>query len=739
MKDEKQGGLDVGWRPEHVTSLTAGGQVTILVRGTPVLGFSSKDRAHRDIVVATLCQADLPGKQVARLCGVSESEVTRVRQRYAAGGMSALAARPYHGGIAKVISAKQRKRIEELRKSGKSIEAIARATKAPIVRVREVLNAAGLGTARARRPAPPVQLELGENDERAESGAEESPKERRAARAATLAANEDDALRPGYPIASSAKEHRSRYAGLVLLSGQLEELGLGAALTACGATRGDRAVYTSAAIATTLTAAFAAGYSSIESMHERDAHSLGLVLGYERCPSVRTLHRALAQMLRSFDPVRFGVELMRGVHTTRVTTPCVFGVDGHFKPYAGKAPIDKGWNSKKRLAQKGLLDIVTTDLEGRTWLRQSVNAGDGLACHLPGVARRLRSVLGDNAPLCLAFDRGGFDFDVLAALDAANVRYVAWVPASVKLPPLDAIAPSTDGIGEAAFVHERMRHASRLLVQRDADALVPACTNLGTDTDAASAIALLRAARGMQENAFKAARAHMHIDHLSDRGVASLEPDTRLCDNPAYVELKSRLDAVDALVEQIESCPERCVQNGDWTDEYVFADLRQKTLRKKLRATPARVERRALEPDAMRAFLHTRRRELVLPMKYAAENAIRELEHHLGAALSTTDADHDATTRTRTMLALLHAPGTIRFAEDEVRVTLELPLPTKSHRRLAAALTDLDSRRMKFADGVRLVRFRLAERPTRHTVAEGLEAEPADSKSPVRASRRGKT
>jgi len=38
-------------------------------------------------------------------------------------------------------------------------------------------------------------------------------------------------------------------------------------------------------------------------MHERDARGLGVVLGLERSPSVRTLHRAIAQMVDTYDPI----------------------------------------------------------------------------------------------------------------------------------------------------------------------------------------------------------------------------------------------------------------------------------------------------------------------------------------------------------------------------------------------------------------------------------------------------
>jgi hypothetical protein len=125
------------------------------------------------------------------------------------------------------------------------------------------------------------------------------------------------------------------------------------------------------------------------------------------------------------------------------------------------------------------------------------------------------------------------------------------------------------------------------------------------------------------------------------------------------------------------------------------------------------VPRLTVEPDAQRAQLRTRNRLLLQPLKLAADNARRWLLGTLGCALAPSDNPYDLDTIGRTLLALLRAPGTVQFADESVTVTINLPLPPTSHARLAAALADLDSRRLLFADGQRLVRFRMAPRPSR--------------------------
>lgn len=719
-RDESKAGLPGIVDESIVTSMSCAGEVRILIRGYVAYAFRMDDLSHRDVVIAALFGLGLSGKRVASLCEVSESEVSRVRSRYEEGGTSALLRPAPKRREVPPLSTRQKNKAIALRRSGKAIDSIASELGISRARVTSVLDGVGLGSVGRGGRVAFEQLELSAN-ESLDGGEVDDPgraKERRVAKSPTGTPPPIQELRPGAAIASSTT-HASRYAGLALLTSALCDLGFGNALQIASATRGTKAVYSATTIATTMAAAFAANYLSIESMHERDAHGLGLVLGLERCPSVRTLHRATREMACRLDAVALHTEFARHLARRSEETTRVFGVDLHFKAYFGKAPIDKGWDSKRRIAQRGLSDVLVTDPTGRTWIREQVGAGDGLASHLTRMSERLAKVLGPETTIVLGFDRGGFDFDVLAALDAAGVKYIGWVPFSVKLPDLAAIAPDEDGIGEAEFAHERVTHACRLIVERDGRALLPACTNLSASVDATNAMDMLRSVRGMQENSFKAARRRTGIDRLSDRGGATTAPDDRIVDNPAYLALREKLEGAIATTLEIESCPERCVQNGRWTGEYVEADLRRGTFKKLLRDTPARVRRIDLDPTAKRAWLRTTRRELVVPLRYAADNALRDLVDWIGAGLSSTDEAHDATARARTLLALVRAPGTIRFDVNEVLVTLDFPLPKKSHERLAEALSALDERDLRFSDGMRRVRFRLAKRITRDMV-EGV-------------------
>ena len=341
-----------------------------------------------------------------------------------------------------------------------------------------------------------------------------------------------------------------------------------------------------------------------------------------------------------------------------------------------------------------------------------------LSSHVLAEARRLRALFGDTRPIVLAFDRGGFAFHTLDALDAEDFGYVVYVPSSVKLADLATIAPPDDGVGELAWTHQKLHHRARLLVERDGDDFVPIATNLTTVVDADETVRLLRRCRGAQENAFKAARAHAHIDRLVDRGGATRAPDDRQIDNPARAALKTEL--ADLRRREAELAKERPTATGRSRNEIDRDRFRTGVDRQlallELKRTPAQVPRVSMDSTAQRATLDTANRALLQPLKLATENARRWLLASLHAGLAPTDATYDADAVARTLDAVLRAPGTVRFDTDAVYVTLDLPLPPTAHARLDAALRGIVDRLFLFTDGRRRLAVRLAPRPTRSTL-----------------------
>lgn len=769
-----------------VTSEVVGEDVVLSCRGLSIASIRRGDPLSRDVAIVALGRLGqgLTTGKIATLCGASHGWVCKVRQRFRSGGMGAVAARA-RPGPARILTGRKEERLKELHAAGKSQREIGRKLGVSSSLVNQEIKRLGLPRrgsgmqsplpgvggkprptkTRSSTPDKSVRESEGttEDGRRGENGAEvlisegaESAEpaaaqaddgEERACRVGELEApavvepdgriqydglfealdeasgeDESEELQPGRPLRSGPTEHVCRYSGMLLLCAAATVIGVPNAIALAHVVRPEESVYSAHQVLLALMASWGAGYGSLEAMQERDARSLGVILGLERSPSVRTLHRAINQMGKVFDPSALSAELMRGVMFARLPERLWFGADGHFKAYSGEAPIDKGWDAKRRIASKGLGDVVLTDDRGWAWEVHPVGAGDALSQSLLTRARALRAVVGDARPIVIAFDRGGFDFDVLRALDLEGFGYAGYVPASVKLPDLSTIAPLWGGVGEVLWTHHRLHHNARLIVERDGDARIPVVTNLPTLVDAVEVMNDLRACRGAQENAFKAARAFVNIDALVDRGVASLTPDDRLVKNPARAALKKEKLELEARMSALKSeDPEPGVRSRvDIRHDEFWAGFDHRHTLTELRTTPAEVPRITIEPDAKRAVLKTTHRLLLQPLKFATDNARRWLLGTLGSALAPTDHD-DEDTLSRTLLALLRAPGTVRFDDDIVHVTLDFPLPPTAHRRIDDALQRLDGT-LQFTDARRRIAFRLASRPTRDALYSGAVA-----------------
>jgi len=734
------------WPPEElarieVTLVGRAGVVTF--RGLPFTSWPEDDPVARDVVIAMLVGMGMKGNRVAALTGMSAGHVSSVAARVAKGGVAVLAKRGKPGRKALLSSAEERAEVRALierglplrqvaEKMGVSMKTLARVRQEmgllkPRVAEQYVLPLVGRSGPRAQR-AQPVRLPV---RPRASSTGERSRAPREASAKPKPTAPEDppeepEELAAARPLPDSSAEHPTRYAGAMLLMAAMGELGVPTALEAAGVKRRDTARYDAQPVCMALACAWIAGCASLESMHERDARGLGVVLGLERSPSVRTLHRAIAQMVDVYDPIALPHELARGLAHTYGAEPLLFGVDGHHKDYFGKAPVDKGWNTKTSEATKGLGDIVVHDLRGTTYRVMEVAPGDALSQHVVPVARQLRAVHGAGRPITVALDRGGFSFRAWNTLAREGFHYIGWLPATVNTPDLAQVAPAEDGIGEAPWGHRSLTHDARLLVQRDGARLLPLATNLPGFVDAESAVCFLRKLRGVEENAIKASRKAVHVDSLVDRGISHDAPDDRMVKNPEREHLRKQVRQLEATIASFESLPERALT--PYPGELTLAELQLANLQFELRAQPSKVPTIALDPAARRAWLKTRNRGLLQPLKYAADNSRRWLLVQLGRALAPTDHDYDATALPRALDALLQSPGHVRFESNKVVVTIDLQLPPTAHARLDQALSALSGLSMPFQADRRALNFRLAPRPTRQTLPH--RAAPAHATAP---------
>ena len=158
------------------------------------------------------------------------------------------------------------------------------------------------------------------------------------------------------------------------------------------------------ALLTATSVAFALGVGSVEATKHLLRDQVGPLAGLVRLPELRTLRPRLGGLAEAWDPLRLQADLATAMLTAQAPLLGLYFVDDHFVPYEGARPVGKGYNTKRRHAQKGRADTVVTDYHGRAVCFVS-GSPSGLTKTLPAALSARRRVTGDEERL--GFDRAG--------------------------------------------------------------------------------------------------------------------------------------------------------------------------------------------------------------------------------------------------------------------------------------------------------------------------------------------
>jgi hypothetical protein len=109
---------------------------------------------------------------------------------------------------------------------------------------------------------------------------------------------------------------------------------------------------------------FALGFSCLEQAKHPDRAQVGPLAGIAALPSLRTLRPRLAAIAEACDPLELQRAFARAMLGADPNETGVYFVDDHFVPYAGKLPVGKGYNTKRRHAERGRADTMVCDLTG---------------------------------------------------------------------------------------------------------------------------------------------------------------------------------------------------------------------------------------------------------------------------------------------------------------------------------------------------------------------------------------
>jgi transposase len=705
-----------------------GRQVVVAGRGVVLSGpFGRADLGARNLAIVSLTQMGFGTGQVAAAFGLRPGTVSGLRTAFRRGGSAAVvkvSGRPAtldEDTVARVraLIAAGWTQQQAGEKFGVSSSAVSHA----LIRY-PAAPPAGPGPA---PELPPASTGHPGQDEEQDGQAGESEREDQGERedervpGAAVPAGQAPA---GPRIASGV--FACRYAGAMLAHAYLDRAGIGPVFT--GLAGGPWRRFDQAQIATFTVTALLLGISSVEGVKTLIRPAAGPLAGAVTSPGLEVLRPRLAAIADATDVPALQTKLAAAMLAMPGQAGGLFYVDDHFVPYAGAKPVAMGHNGKRDRCEKGRADTLICDARGRAVCFTSAEPTHLSKTMKPALAQ-LRQIVPDG-PVLLGFDRGGAYAEAFTACRDADIDFITYrrgKPAETTATPATCQVRRGRRTIQVTLADEELTFSDgytgpcrQLTLYEPA----PGCTcnqadpapgvtgpagdqpgpcphlklvlQVLTSDLTASAPDLLFALKGrwVIENAFKYLGFY-GIDWLTDYH-ADIQANTKLIDNPARKDAnaaireakKAHADAERDLGALLTADLPAAAKNAaipaaqrQITD--TKARIRELTAARD--QIPVQLPANVISPGARRALQRTHRRGLLMALRLLAYNTDTWLADHLNAYLQDPN-EYRAITR-----SLMHQPGTITYAPQQVTVTLDAHHAPRINRALTLLLDELNA------------------------------------------------
>ena len=686
------------WFSSRGCVIHRGDERDVFVGGTLIGTFRVGDDGYRNAIligllsdkrlrVGKLAAAfELVPETLRRLCKVHEKE-----------GLSAVVARK-HGGSESKITPKLRARMDAMFEAGLGATAVQRALRGRLS-LRTVTYARAAWRAKTA-PAPTrgesptseqlaiaLALEGAAEDADNESAEREANGHAKGARGSAEEGLGDETISATILRAGRFVQHL----GTWLMLASVARLGLH---RRANDARGDRVEEDALRIAIDSTVcALSLGEGCVEGVRRLATPSASVLLRADHAPSASWTRRVLGRFSDSLGAVvlhlGMSTEYIEAARVKAEERPVVFYVDNHMRPYTGAHNIRRGWRMQDKRVRPGITDYYVHDEDGRPVLRIDVPSHDSLTDWLSPIAERLRSALGPDVKVLLAFDRAGAFPEQMAQLRNDGFEFVTYERRPFTLLAASAFehaiefddetirfADARTNLGKARGRVRRI--AMRVADDRQVNLLAV------SDQDAPWLIGVMRG-RWAQENAFKHSVERWGLNQLDARKVIAYPPDT-VVPNPARRRLDRALrlarardgEARRELAALPAEHPRRLRVEKDLAD----AIEQQRELEALRPSTPKKAPLAETELAGKLVKHASNYKTAIDSIRIACANAEADLAGELAPFLSRP---REAKRALRNLLA---APGHVRLGQRTISVTL-LPAGTTNelnafHHFLAA-------------------------------------------------------
>jgi len=288
---------------------------------------------------------------------------------------------------------------------------------------------------------------------------------------------------------------------------------------------------------------------------------LGIVLGLDRAPEVKTLRRKLKEMGEHGQAMAFSASLAQRWASEKPSSLGFLYVDGHVRPYNGrKHKLPKTHVARRRLCMPATTDFWVNDANSEPLFFVTAEANDSLLSMLDNkIFPEVRRIVGEYRRVTVCFDREGWSpksfekwssegFDVLTYRKG---KYDPW-PLECFFEVEGEVCGKTVKykLGQRSVQLRKnfwMREVRRLCEDGHQTSVMSTRQNIPVEE-----IAHRMFFRWTQENFFRYMRHEYAIDHLCAYNIEQADID-RLVPNPARKEKKKELERIKRELEKYKT------------------------------------------------------------------------------------------------------------------------------------------------------------------------------------------
>jgi transposase-like protein len=535
-----------------VARVRARGQVAYFASGVPLFVHADDDPVGQRIAAVQMMALGLARQdELSAALEVNRSTLYRQRRKLTTEGVLGVVDDKRGPRGPHRFTPDKRERVAQLLGEGVSIRQAAQQVGVTEGTIRHALRRGDLRAAAEARPARPLAgpRMRSERDARAPGGvAVQRHVERALARMGQLTE-----AAPCFVAAEAV-----RYGGALLALPALLTLGV---LEAGEQTYGTLKKAFYGLRATLLVLAFMAllRIRTPEQLQGHPPGELGMLLGLDRAPEVKTLRRKLWELAARRQATQLSQGLAERWVRENAEAVGLLYVDGHVRPYHGTAhTLPEAWSARRRLCLPATTDLWVNQQDAQPLFVVTAPANDDLLAMLRReILPEVRRLVGERR-VTMVFDREGWSpkffqelhtqgFDVLTYRKGA---YAAWPGRAFQ-----TVTGVVDGRRVSYELAERsmellpgfrMREVRRLCANGHQTAIVTTRRDLPIEV-----VAYRMFERWTQENFFRYMRQHFALDALVTYAVEPADPE-RTIPNPQRKALAKALTTCRAALTELE-------------------------------------------------------------------------------------------------------------------------------------------------------------------------------------------